>query len=309
MSLRVSRKGFTLIELLVVIAIITLLIALLLPAIQRVREAMARIQCGNKMRNIGIAQHNYHGDLGYFATTQTQTPTGSALPNHSYMVFLLPYLEEDALFRKFNLDLDWRTAANAAGRQTQLKIVQCPTADANRTDRFSSSVYGIVEGACGDYAVIDEVKTLLGPSGLNLVDSAGEAVLKKNGRRRFADMISGDGSSNCVMILECAGRPQRYARRRLIWDGYTNRVTGGQWADSQNDIGLDGTSFDGVSIGGPCAINCSNSNEPYSFHPNGINVLMGDGAVLFVKETINIRVFARMVTKDAGEPFSTADLD
>ncbi len=303
------RAAFTLIELLVVIAIVSLLIALLLPAIQRVREAAARMQCANHLRNIGIAQHNFHGDHNYFAVTWTQTPLGAALPNMGYMVFLLPYLEQDALYRKFDLTQDWRTTANAAGRQTQLKFVQCPTADANRTDRFSSAVYGIVEGACGDYAIIDEVKTLLGPGSLNLVDRAGEAVLVKNGYRKFADMISGDGSSNSVMILECAGRPQRYARRRLIWDGLTNRITGGQWADSQNDIGLDGSSYDGLSTGGPCAINCSNSNEPYSFHPNGINVLMGDGAVLFVKETINIRVFARMVTKDGGEPFSPADLD
>src|SRR5262245_7689042 len=107
-----SRRGaFTLIELLVVIAIIAILIALLVPAVQKVREAAARTQCINNMKQIGLALHNYHGVNKYFPPACTVTNSGASgnccssgygFPNISGLYYLLPYLEQEGLYRQFD---------------------------------------------------------------------------------------------------------------------------------------------------------------------------------------------------------------
>ena len=109
------RRGFTLIELLVVIAIIAVLIGLLLPAVQKVREAAARVQCQNKLKQFGTAMHNYHAANGSFPSGQVvvNQAVGSPCPNHGnptadarapWSVLVLPYMEQDNLFRQFNIN-------------------------------------------------------------------------------------------------------------------------------------------------------------------------------------------------------------
>src|SRR5690242_14104245 len=101
-----ARTGFTLIELLVVIAIIAILIGLLVPAVQKVREAAARIKCQNNLHQLGLALHGYHDVNGGFPAAKVTTPT-----THTWFPFILPYIEQDNLFRRYRFDLDWDDAA------------------------------------------------------------------------------------------------------------------------------------------------------------------------------------------------------
>src|SRR5882672_9628126 len=136
------EAGFTLIELLVVIAIIAVLIGLLLPAVQRVREAANRTQCKNNLKQMGIGLHNYHGDFGSLppglvsrlADPAWVMPPGNCNaeapdlgPGWSFFAFMLPYVEQDTLYRSIRFDLPLTDPANDAARRTLVKTYVCPS--------------------------------------------------------------------------------------------------------------------------------------------------------------------------------------
>src|SRR6478752_9077575 len=119
-------RGFTLIELLVVIAIIAILIALLVPAVQKVRDAAARIQCANNLKQMGLALHNYHGAYQSFPTSVR--PAGvTSLPRVSWTIPLLPFIEQDNLRRQYDTTTNWDSAANLPLTSLPVKIFQCPS--------------------------------------------------------------------------------------------------------------------------------------------------------------------------------------
>jgi prepilin-type processing-associated H-X9-DG protein len=139
---------------------------------------------------------------------------------------------------------------------------------------------------------------------LGLVDPAAllHGVMGMNSLTRLSEVT--DGASNTILITEDAGRPRRWQAGRQV-PGLS--VGGGAWSSSGNRIIVRGSTRDGAMRPGPCAINCTNDHEVYSFHSGGANAVFADGSVHFLKATMDIRIFARLVTRAGGEVVSVSD--
>ncbi len=310
-----ARPAFTLVELLVVIAIIGVLVALLLPAVQAARESARRTACTNNLKQLGLAHHNFESARQYLPPGGISNSTAAAVDTvriqlgipittprteHGATQFLLPYVEQQALYDQYRWDRDWRAPENTLVRETQLNVMQCPsTPNRNRLDSFTSGGF-TYQAACGDYAVNNAINTALFP--LNLIDSASnsfpDGVLVVNQPLRFAEVT--DGLSNTMLWCEDAGRPTRYRTGKKI----SGTCSGGGWADRDAEYITHGYTYDGVNVPGPCAINCTNDNEIFSFHPGGAMCMFGDGSVRFFSQSIDIRIIGRFITRGAGEPIS-----
>jgi prepilin-type N-terminal cleavage/methylation domain-containing protein/prepilin-type processing-associated H-X9-DG protein len=345
MTVRISRQrsGFTLIELLVVIAIIAVLIGLLLPAVQKVREAAARASCQNNLKQLGLGYHNYASANGYFPPSSyfdfNPVATGGLPIAHAWGIFLMPYIEQDALFRQYDLNQTFVVPQNQAVISQPVKVMVCPSAvhsaptynasvsfaghnfpftaavadyapddGINGVNPITGQVGGCAAylnslGANPPYTTIQSVAgavqfTALGPPAI--LASAG---LKANsGRVKITDI--GDGTSNTLILAEDAGRPEHWRVGTLI----PGTVSGAGWGDYQSEYGLDGADFaTGAQSPGPCAINCENDNEVYSFHTGGANILLADGSVRFVRSTVPVLTFAALITANGGEAVTGTD--
>jgi prepilin-type N-terminal cleavage/methylation domain-containing protein len=312
------RTAFTLVELLVVIAIIGILVSLLLPAIQAARQAAYRSQCGNNIRQLGLAAHNFSD--AYKKLPSSIRPAGNTtLPRIAGLLQILPFIEEDTLYKKYDRTVNWSNAKNLPVTSTRISTFLCPSSpDEDRLDGDPQPNWRGNLVAVTDYSPTIGVDQRLKDSGL--VDFAGAGLLPKNGNPKFRDAT--DGTSKTILYAESAGRPYVYqGGTRLSDDINSNRVNGGGWARPASDFSLDGSSQDGKTFPGPCAVNCTNgenfgnsfphpfygsegSSEAYSFHTSGINVAMGDASVRFVTNEITIRDFARMITRAGGENYT-----
>jgi prepilin-type N-terminal cleavage/methylation domain-containing protein/prepilin-type processing-associated H-X9-DG protein len=298
------RKAFTLVELLVVIAIIGVLIGLLLPAVQKVREAANRIQCANNLKQIGLALHDYHDAYGRFPPGVVNGPlpeVGVATDaQHGNITFLLPYLEQEPLLRLYNWNANWFDSENQPVVSQPLKVVQCPSAGPSRFGDCHTQSPPDGTYADGDYAAFKEVPPDLVASGYVTPPAQPDSVLMVNFLCRLTDIL--DGASETILYSEDAGRPQLWHRGQPVAGAAL--ISAGPWA-SRNLIW--GVRSEADPPPWPCAINCTNDREVYSFHPTGANALFADGSVHFLQAGLSIQVLAALVTRAGGEIVSDRD--
>jgi prepilin-type N-terminal cleavage/methylation domain-containing protein/prepilin-type processing-associated H-X9-DG protein len=308
------RFGFTLIELLVVIAIIGILVGLLLPAVQSVREAARRTECTNHVRQLGFALSNFQSTFRVFPASgwTTAGPGNPAGKYVSWRPLILPYLEQSNLRELYDVNSNWWEGTNPTAASVPVPVFRCPSSPAvpevlsavakppRPAMTFSTPV------ARTDYEAIQGIQ----PNSVNpnlpaaIYNSTNRfSVMHRNSRNGFSQIL--DGSSNTIMVVECNARPSVFRGRKQM--DSLNNDQGICWADSEGPFSFDGTSFDGSvegGVGNTVVMNRRNDNEPYSFHPAGGNFLFADGHVSFLSESTDYRTLLGLLTRAGGEVLS-----
>lgn len=311
----VRLRAFTLVEVLVVIAIIGILVALLLPAVQMAREAARRTQCFNNLRQFGLALHNFEGNYRFIPPSKVSGGTPEAAQirtrlamgagtEHAWPVFLLPFLEQENVRGLYSYQFNWSAPENKLGRDNAVEIMLCPSAPYAAAMHPEYTAGGVtISGGRIDYTVVSDIHGSLRVQGLidNLTPASRYlGAIRTNQIIGFRNVT--DGLSNTLFVVEDAARPDWYkAGRKLFSSQASDRRIGGIWAHPENNIRLDGYDATGTTQFGPCGMNCTNSDEMYSFHPTGMNAAMCDGSARFLSESTDIRILARLISCAGGE--------
>jgi len=300
-----KRRGFTLIELLVVIAIIAILIALLLPAVQAAREAARRSSCKNNLKQIGLALHNYHDVQGMFPMSfvWSENSDGFFMAT-SWTRSILPFLEQQNIAENWAEGKHWGQSPNRQLMNTAIPVFKCPSSPNPEIRTFPLRDWeaGHSEGDTFDAGVCEyfstsEVRNVVAINGQT------DGVLRwRSGRLGSKARDITDGLSNTAMAAECSGWPDIY-RANGQKDGQQIAIANGHWA-SRNRLQFNGYDSEGLIWGGGnCAVNCTNQwgTGPYSFHPGGAHILMGDGSVHFVSENVDFQTVVKLFVMQDGE--------
>jgi prepilin-type N-terminal cleavage/methylation domain-containing protein/prepilin-type processing-associated H-X9-DG protein len=296
------HSGFTLIELLVVIAIIAVLIALLLPSVQAAREAARRAACVNNLKQMGLAMHNYHASnnsfpIGYIAWPNTNLNVTS--PGWGWGSAILPTMEQPSLYNASNLNLPIEDPTNLTVRTTALSNFICPS------DRFTGLItisdvnsVPIAQAWSTSYAAcfgrdVNIAKNPTGGNGLFMCNLA------------FGVKDITDGTSQTILVGE-----RGCLLTQAPWIGSINngvlRITPGSPSHSTATKTAPVEPLARADTGGGTSDNLFfDPDDFYSPHPAGLNYLMADGSVKFIKTTINANVYGDLASRNMGEIVSS----
>jgi prepilin-type N-terminal cleavage/methylation domain-containing protein/prepilin-type processing-associated H-X9-DG protein len=326
------RRGFTLIELLVVIAIIAILIGILLPAVQKVREAAARTKCMNNLKQLGLGIHNFES-----AYSKLPSPGEGVIPNtatkdydtHSFFTYILPYIEQEAAYRLTDLTKVYNDSAapnNQVAAKTQVPIYLCPSAAGVEPDPKG---YGQTSYMPISYCDIDPTTGLRNGT----LKSPGALRITKYGGSKIGDIT--DGTSNTIAI----GEDSSYRNNETIFPfQLSSAVDPGnidvnpsgkrainRWADPETGNGVSGPPMGdpgspnflnkpgpyvnqtATPIGGSTSTclwslnNCGPNDELFSSHPSGVVVVFMDGHVGFIRDSIDAASIRYLCVPDDGQ--------
>jgi prepilin-type N-terminal cleavage/methylation domain-containing protein/prepilin-type processing-associated H-X9-DG protein len=338
----VRRRGFTLIELLVVIAIIAILIALLVPAVQKVRDAAARTQCQNNLKQFGLALHGYHDSnkrLPPGCITDTPPYGSGGGWGVNWLVFILPHVEQGGLYRNYTFpgNSGWANNVNyTSSNGIKIPIYRCPSTtlpdwSASNPVALTPGIMrptyvglsGAVPGLIPGYNET-RINTPGGAAGCcsgGIIAGSGILVPGQSTTLMLTSIT--DGTSNTMMVSEQSDMLITQNGTKADWhSGRFGFLLGWRTATTPPNVGNGGDqrTFQITTIRyrlnqktgwpdppGDCANTgvCDNtgSNIPLnSVHSGGVNALLGDGSVRFVADAIAIDVLARLATRDDGQP-------
>jgi prepilin-type N-terminal cleavage/methylation domain-containing protein/prepilin-type processing-associated H-X9-DG protein len=291
------KRGFTLIELLVVIAIISVLVALLLPAVQQAREAARRAQCKNNLKQIGLALQNYHGSHNTFPPGYVSTFDNSGNdtgPGWGWAAMVLPEFEQATLQNSISFTQPIEAAVNAAPRVAPLAMLLCPS------DTVHSPWSAVMRDAVGNpTSTICQVaaSNYIGVFGVREPGIDGDGIFFRNSSIGIRDIV--DGASTTLQVGE---RSQRWCE--ATWVG---AVTGAQLFPPSGSPAVPFVeNASGMILGhtfeGPPNSPGLECNDFSSQHAGGAHFVFADGHVQFISTSMNKLVFRALSTRAGGEP-------
>jgi prepilin-type N-terminal cleavage/methylation domain-containing protein/prepilin-type processing-associated H-X9-DG protein len=281
-----SRGGFTLIELLVVIAIIAILIALLVPAVQKVREAAARTQCQNNLKQVGLALHNFHDSYKKF-------PTANSPAFGSAFTHILPFVEQDNIRKVYDTNVAPTSPPNNTVTNLPIAIYLCPTmllppTPAGLSTHYAS--YAVCMGSNDGWAPPPD-------NGAIVRSNATGSTTIVDGGKRITDVQ--DGASNTLLAGEMGFQLKDY----FFTSGtYAGSPRGGNtsWAFGYTSYSIGSTRVLLNTIVPPMSVT-DRLQTFRSDHTGGCNFLLGDGSVRFIGISIDIATYQALGTRSGGE--------
>jgi prepilin-type N-terminal cleavage/methylation domain-containing protein len=311
------RNGFTLLELLVVIALIAMLVGLLLPAVQQVRESAAKTQSQNNLRQIGIALHNYHNDFGRFppgylasiGQAGTHAATLDAPPGWAWGAFLLPQLDQTSTSQQLNMQLPCWHSANASAVKTSLEVFICPAAPNQGPTMRVTAAGGSTMAEFGRSHYVGNSGHPdpwgLSPPLADLSALPGIGPFYRNSRTRKTDVT--DGLSNTVFVGEHTSIADK------TWVGVVpgsivNPLDPARYPFTEPDeagcivLAHSGPVPDEPGIVHPPSFPTCHVDQFYGpWSSPGGNILFGDGGVRFISVGINLNTWSALCSMRAGD--------